>query len=155
MNGPGDVVDGVGLVNQRAGLGVVEVDGARIAELGQALLVGVGVLKEVGIGDGHGDHLAAFFGVSDGDDLYARAGSRKQPEVFVDVFGVGQHIGRAGDIAQGLCGRGNGLRSGQVVHQRRQERRVGCVLVDVVGVFLIDGLLRVTGEAGVEGLRVK
>ena len=102
VDGAGDVVDRVRLIDQRAGLGVVEIDGARIAELGQTLLVGIGVLQQVGIGNGHRDHLAAFFGVADGEDLHARAGSGKHAEVLVDVFGVGQHVGRAGDIARAL-----------------------------------------------------
>ena len=77
----------------------------------------------------------------------------EQTEVFVDVLGVRQYVGRAGDVPENLGRRGHGLRGGKIVDQRRDERGIGRVFVDVVGVFLIDWLLRITGEVGVQGLR--
>ena len=70
----------------------------------------------------------------------------KQAEIFVHIFGVGKHVGRAGDVSQHFGGRGNGFRGGKVVHQWRDERRIGGVFVNLVGVLLIDGLAGIAGE---------
>ena len=150
VNGAGDVVDGPGLVDELAGGGVVEVDGAGVRQLGQAGVVGLGAGEQFRVGDGGGDHLAAFFRVADGEDLDAGTGGLEEAEVFVDIFGVGKHVRRAGYVAEDFGGRGDGFGGGQVVHQRRGEGRIGGVLVDLIGVLLIDGLGGVAGEVRVQ-----
>ena len=109
VDGAGDVVDGHRGVDEGFGFGVIEVDLAGVAELGETRLVFGGVGQDFGIGDGGGDHLAAFFRVADGIDLDAWAGGLKQAEVFIDILGVGQEIGRAGDVAKHLGRCGDGL----------------------------------------------
>ena len=47
----------------------------------------------------HQDHLAALFAFSDGEDLHARRCRFEGAHVSVDVFGVGQMVLRAGDVA--------------------------------------------------------
>ena len=147
VDGAGDVVDGPGLVDELARFGVIEADRARVGKLGQARVILFRAREQFRIGDGGGDHLAAFFGVADGEDLYPRAAGLQHAEVLVHIFGVGKHVGRAGDIAQHLGRRGDGFRGGKVIHQRRDEGRVGGVFANLVGVLLIDGLAGIAGES--------
>ena len=152
VDGAGDVVDGDGLVNELGGSGVVQMQGARVAELGETGVVLLGGLEQFGIGNGGGNHLAAFFSLSDGKDLYAGARGLKLPEVLVDILGIGQVTGRAGDVAEDR-GRGwDGLGGGKIGHDGRQEGRVCRVLFDGCRVALVDGLGGVAGVVGVERL---
>ena len=93
MDCASDVVDGIGLVDQSTGLRVVEVDGAWIGELSEALLVGVSIFQQIGVSHGDGNLLAAFFGVADCVDLHARTGCGEQSEILVDIFGVWEDVG--------------------------------------------------------------
>ena len=97
------------MIDQVARLGIIEVDRARIGQLRQPRLVLLCARQQFGIGHGGGDHLAALLGVADGEHLHARAGRFKHAEILVDVFRIGQHVGRAGNIAQHLCRCGHGL----------------------------------------------
>ena len=97
------------MIDEVAGLRVVEVEGTGVGELGESGLIGGGAGEQFRIGDGGGDHLAAFLGFADGEDLHARAGGFKHAEVLIDVFGVGKHVRRAGNIAEELGGGGDGF----------------------------------------------
>ena len=141
MDRAGDVVDRDGLGDELVGFRVIELDGARIGELRETRAIFFEIFQILRRGDGHGDHLAAFFRFADGEDLDARAGLFEQAHVFVHVFGVGQDSGRAGHVAEHDFRRRNSLRGGQIVHERRGEERLGGVLLDFRGVGLVDGLL--------------
>ena len=154
VDGAGDVVDRKRLIDQRFGLGIVQTDLARVGELGKARVVFLVLIQQLGVGNGGGDHLAALFGVADGEDFDARTAGLKQAEVFVDIFSVGQHVWRSGYVAEHFDRRGHGLRGGQVIDQRRGEGRIGGVLVHQVGVALVDGLRGVAGVVGVQLLRL-
>ena len=97
-------------------------------------------------GDRDGDHLAAFFGGADRKDFHARAGALEHAHVLVNIFGVRQLAGRAGNVAEHGFRRRHVRRSGQVVGQRRVEVRRGCILANLVGVFLIDWLIRIAAR---------
>ena len=146
VNGAGDVVDGPGLVDEQAGLGVVEADFARVGKLGQARVILFRASEKLGIGDGGDDHLAAFLSVADGEDLHAWTARLQQAKILVDIFGVGQHVGRARNVAENLGRSRHGFRGGKIVHQRREEGGIGGVFVNLIGVLLVDGLAGVAGE---------
>jgi len=66
------------LLDEGAGLGVVEVDGARVGELGEAGLgLASALFSRSASAMADGDLFAAFFSVADGVDLDARAGGLK------------------------------------------------------------------------------
>ena len=82
VNRTGDVVDRHRLIDELVGLGVVRADRARIGELGQPRAVLV-ELRQVGFRrDRDRDHLAAFFGLADGEHLDPRAGLLDHPHVL-------------------------------------------------------------------------
>ena len=70
----------------------------------------------------------------------------EQAHVLVDLFGVRQHAGRAGDVAEHGLRRRHGFRRGQVVDQRRGEERLGRVFLDLLGVLGVDRDLRIADE---------
>jgi hypothetical protein len=69
--------------------------------------------------------------------------------VAVDLGGIRQDAGRAGDVAEDGLGGGHGFGGGQVVGERRIKEGLGSVLADFAGVLLVDGLAGVA--AGLEG----
>ena len=143
----GDVVDRRRRGDQRFRLRIVHVDGARIAELREPRAVLVELRHDRVRGDRDGDHLASFFGLADGDDLDAAGrGLLEHAHVLVDLFGVRQLAGRAGDVAQHRLRRRHRFRRGEVVHQRRAEERLGRVLLDLLAVLDVDGNLGVADE---------
>ncbi len=146
VDGAGDVVDRPRLVDDLANFGVVETDRARICKLGQARVIFFRAGKKFWVGDGGGDHLAPFLGVADGEDLHPRTARLQQTKIFVHIFSIGKHVGRAGDVAQHLGWRGDSFRGRKVVHQRRDERRIRSVFANLVRVLLIDGLAGIAGE---------
>src|SRR5207237_751512 len=69
----------------------------------------------------HGDHLAPFFGPADRVHLHAlRRRFLQHAHVLIDLFGVRQPAGRAGDVAAHRLRRRNRLRLGQVVDDALQ-----------------------------------
>ena len=50
------------------------------------------------IGDGGGDHLSPFFGMADGENFHSRSARFQEAKIFVHIFGVGQHVGRARNV---------------------------------------------------------
>src|SRR5437868_14579984 len=80
MNRAGDVINRHGLPDERVGFGVVERDGARIGKFCEARAVFLEIFQIVFRGNRHGDHLAAFFGLPDGENSYARAGFLERSE---------------------------------------------------------------------------
>ena len=95
VNRARDVVDGHGLRDELVRFRVVEFDGTRIGQLGEASAILVEGFQIFFRGDGHGDHFAAFFGLPDGVDLHARGGLLQQAHVAVDILGVRQDSRRA------------------------------------------------------------
>src|SRR6185437_13092445 len=138
VNRAGDVIDGYGGGGDAVGFGIVHVDSAGVGELGELGAIGLEA-REIGFGgDGDGDLLAALFGVANGVDADAGGCLGEQAHVFVDLFGVRENAGGAGDVAEDLLGRGHGLRGGQVVDERRSEVGLRGVLLDLGGVGLVD-----------------
>src|ERR1019366_9882427 len=78
----------------------------------------------------------------DGEHLDVLRGFLQLPHVAVDVFCVSELVGRADGVPQHLLRRGHAIGSGQVVHQLRQEERLGGVLADLGGVPLVVLLRR-------------
>jgi hypothetical protein len=72
MNRPGDVVNGNRLGNKFVGLAVVEMNRARISQLGQPLVILFQILQIRFGRDRHRDHLASLFRRADGEDFHAR-----------------------------------------------------------------------------------
>src|SRR5579859_7474029 len=101
--------------------------------------------------DGHRDYFAAFLGGADGENFDARGGLLQQAHIFVDVSGVGQDAGSAGDVAENHFGGGNIFGSGEIVDQWRSEDGRGGVLLDLGSVGLVDGLLGVAGRRSFVG----
>ena len=150
VNRSRNVVHRIRRVDQRLRLRVVHPQRARIGKLRQPLVVFLLRLQQALIGNGRGDHLAAFFRVADGDNLHARRARGQHAEVLVHVLCIRQHVRCAGYIAQHLHRCRHRLRGGQIVHQRRREVRPGGVLLDLRCVGLIDRLLRIAGHRGVQ-----
>jgi len=92
------------------------------------------------------DHLAAFFGLADREDFHARARLLEPPHVVVDLFGVGQLAGRAGDVSEHGLRRRHRFRRRQVIGERRVEERLGRVFLDLRRVLGVDRDLRVADE---------
>ena len=151
VNRAGDVIDGRGLRHEAVGLGVVELDGARIGELRETRAVFVEVLEIFFGGDGDSDHFAAFFGGADGEDPRARGGLLEKAHVFVHIFGVGEDAGRAGDVAEDDFGSGNVFRGGQIIDEGRSEDRCGGVLLNFCGVGLVNRLRGIACGRGLVG----
>ena len=84
-------------------------DFARVAELGEDVLVLIEVLDGGLVGDGEDDLVAAFFGLADLPEFGARGDSGEFLVVAVDILGVGQFAGLAGDAAEELERRGDGV----------------------------------------------
>ena len=148
VNGAGDVVDGNGVGDEFVGFSIVEMDSARIGELSETLVILLEIF-EIGFGgDGNGDHLAAFFGGADGENLHTGRGFFEKAHVLVDIFGVGKNAGRASDVAEDRFGSRNSFAGGKIVDERRGEVRLRGVLANLVGVGLIDGLFGIAGRAG-------
>ena len=137
---------------QPVGLRVVELDRSGVGKLGQPGAILVELRDERRVGDGDGDHLAAFLRLADRKHFHARAGLRERPHVFVNLRTVGQLARRAGDIAENRLGRRNGLRGGQVIDERREEERRGRVFLDLPGVLLVDRLLGIGSPPGLLGM---
>jgi hypothetical protein len=110
VDSAGDVVDGRRCRDQFFRLRVIHVQRPRIAKFGEA----VGVFLQFGhqhFGrDGHRDHLAAFFGLADRKHFDAGARFFEHPHVLVDLFGVGQFVRCARDVAKHRLRRRNRLR---------------------------------------------
>ena len=146
MNGAGDVVNRRRGGDELVGFGVVHLYGARVGELRQPRAVLVELRDQLLRRHGHRDHLAAFFGLADAEDLHARAGLLQHPHVAVDFVRVGQNPRRAGDVAKhGLRSR-HGLRGRQIIGQRRIEEGLGSVLADFLRVLLVDRLVGVAAR---------
>ena len=97
---------------------------ARVAELGEDVLVLIEVLDGGLVGDGEDDLVAAFLGLADLPEFGARGGFGEGFVVAVDVLGVGQFAGLAGNAAEEFEGRGDGVGRGHVVHQFGGDARV-------------------------------
>jgi len=148
VDGAGDVVDGDRGVDERGGLRVVHPDAAGIGEPGQARVVLLPVREQGFVRDRDRDHLAALLGAADGEDAGARGGLGQQAEVAVDILGVGKDARGAGHVAEDAGGRGDGLRGGQRVGERRVELGRGGVARDRPAVLLVDGLMRIAAVVG-------
>ena len=83
---PGNVIDRHRSADNALGLGIIHLDGARIGQFGQpqAVLFQMGQVRFRR--DCHRNHLPAFFRMSNGVDLYARAGLLQQAHVFINLF---------------------------------------------------------------------
>ena len=149
VDGAGDVVDGRGSGHQAIGLGIVEMDGAGVAKLRQAGAILVELRHQALRRYGDGDRLAALFGLADAEDFDPRRGGFQHAHIAIDLGGIRQDAGRAGDVAEHGFGSGHGLRGGQVIGKRRVEKGLGGVFADLPGVLLVDGLAGIA--AGLEG----
>ncbi len=118
--------------------GLVVGDLARVAELGEDVLVLIEVLDGGLVGDGEDDLVAAFLGLADLPEFGARGGFGEGFVVAVDVLGVGQFAGLAGNAAEEFEGRGDGVGRGHVVHQFGGDARVLQILFDELGVLFVD-----------------
>ena len=87
------------------------------------------------------DQVAAFFGLADLPELGARRSLGERLVVAVDVLGVGQFAGLAGNAAEELQRRRHRVGRRHVVHELGGDARVLQVFLDQAGVFLVD-LLR-------------
>ena len=143
---PGDVIHRHRQIHQAIGLRLVELDGAGIGQLREARPVLVEFRQDRLGGNRHRDHLAALLGLPDREHLHAaRARLLEHPHVLVHFGRVGQLARRARDVAQDGLRRRHRLRRRQVVHQGRQEERLGGVFPDLLCVVLVDELFRIAG----------
>ncbi len=110
---------------------------ARVRQPGGEFLVMVQFGNVALVRDRHHDDFAAFFRVADGKHLDPLRGLLQLPHVAVDVLRISELVGRADGVPQHLLRRGHAIGSGQVVHQFRQEKRLGGVLVDLGRVPLV------------------
>ena len=74
MDGASDVINRDGFGDEFVGFGVVELDGAGIGKLREALVILLEIFQVGFGGDGHGNHFAAFLGGADGENFDARRG---------------------------------------------------------------------------------
>ena len=148
VNRAGDVVHGRRALRDRIRHRIVHLHRARIGELRQVRLVLLEPRHQLLGGDRDRDHLASFLGRPDGVDLDARRRFLEQPHVVVHFFRVRQLPFRPGDVAQDGHRRRHGLRRRHVIHERRQEERLGRVLLDLLRVLLVDRLLRIAARLG-------
>ena len=121
---------------------------ARVAELGEDVLVLVEVLDGGLVGDGEDDLVAAFFGLADLPEFGARRGFGERLVVAVDVLGVGQFAGLAGNAAEEFEGRRDGVGRRHVVHEFGGDARVLQVFLDELGVLFVDLLRGWSGWRG-------
>ena len=143
MDRASDVVNGHGLRNDLVGFRVIQLDRSWVSQLCEPRAIFVQVFQILGRRNGHRDHLAPFFRRPDRINLHAGAGLLQQAHVLVNVFGVGQHAGRTGDVAQHSFGSRHVLRGGKVIDERRCEIRRRRVLLNLRGVGLVHRLFRI------------
>ncbi len=142
MNGAGDVVDGRRRAGDLRRLLVVHLDRARIGELGErgAILFVLG--HDRVRRDRHGDVLASLFGRADRPHLHAiRHRLGEHAHVLVDLLRVRQLSRRAGDVAEHRLWRRHAGLGRHVVDERREEERLGRVLLDLLRVLRVDRLI--------------
>jgi hypothetical protein len=146
MDRSGDVVDRHGLRDELFGFRIIHLDRARVGQLREPGAIFFEVSQIIGRRDSHRDHLAPFFRRADRKNLHAGTGFLQQAHVLVHVLGVGQHAGRARDVAQHRFGSRHGLGRRKVVDERRSEIRRRGVLLNLRRVSLVDGLLGIAGR---------
>ena len=153
VNGAGDVVDRHGFLHELGGLRVIEIDRARIAELGQLGFV-LFVLRHQGVAaDGDRDMVATLFGLANVPGAHAlRHRLGQQAHVVVDLVRIRQLGRRARDVAERGHWCRHALGSRHVVDERREEKRLGGVFLDLLRVRRVERLLRIA--TGLDRLRI-
>ena len=109
----------------------------RIAERGEHAFVFVQILDGRLVGDRQHHLVAAFFSLADLPELRARRSAGQLFVIAIDVLGVSQLAGSAGDAAEEFQRRRHGVRRGHVIHQFRGDARVMQILFDQLGVLFI------------------
>ncbi len=112
-------------------------DPARIAELGEHILVLVEIADGGFVGNGQDDLVAPLFGLSDFPELRARRGLGQGFEIAGNVFGVGKLARFAGNAAEEFQGRRHGAGGRHVVHQLGGDAGVLQILMDEPGVLFV------------------
>lgn len=100
----------------------------------------------LGVGGEDEDHFPALFGLAEGEDANPIAGLGDLAYVAVDILGVGEDVGGAGDVAEGLQRRGDGGRGGQFGDEVGKELGIGSEFPDFGGIGLVG--LGVEGASG-------
>jgi hypothetical protein len=112
----------------------------RIRERVEIALVLVEIADRGFIADRGDDDVAAFLGLADAPDLDAIRRGVEGVKVLVDVFRVRQLARRTDDLAEDLERRRNRAGRGQMIDQLRRDPRVLQVLLDLLGLLLVDRL---------------
>ena len=143
VDAAGDPVDRLGGLDDR--LGLLRRRPARIAQGGELGLVLVEVLEVGLVADGDDHLVAAFLGLADHPELHPGRGLGQLLVVALDVLGVGQLSGRAGNAAEELQRRRHGVRRRHMVDKLGGEARVDQVLLDERAIGLV---LFLSGRVG-------